>query len=143
MRHRRSGKKLGRDRKARNGLLRSLVAAFVRNGRITTTFQKAKVTQQLLEKLVRKIKKDGSSSQHFLFESSQDKLLTKMFIDRARHAEYSSGQTRIERVGLRRGDGALVARLVWAHGEPQAQKSARTTTRRREQTVQKIENQVS
>ena len=52
MRHRRSGKKLGRDSAHRKALYSNLVAALFEHGRIKTTEAKAKAVRPIAEELI-------------------------------------------------------------------------------------------
>ncbi len=87
MKHRVSGKKLGRTRSMRQALIKSLVSAFITHGKIETTTAKAKMVQPIIEKLGR----PGSSR--------------------------SSGFTRLIHTGIRRGDRARLSRLEWVDYE--------------------------
>ena len=57
MRHRKAGKKLGRNASHRRSLYRNLVMALIRHERIITTLPKAKAVKPIVEKLITLAKK--------------------------------------------------------------------------------------
>src|ERR671916_210538 len=57
MRHRRAGRKLGRNASHRLALYRNLMLALIRHERIITTVQKAKAVRPFVEKLITLAKK--------------------------------------------------------------------------------------
>ncbi len=57
MRHRKAGRKLGRNASHRLALMRNLSRALVEHGRIVTTVEKAKELRPFIEKLITLAKK--------------------------------------------------------------------------------------
>lgn len=116
MRHRISGKKLGRDAKGRKALFRSLAASFVHHGFIETSLPKAKAVQSIVEKLITKARKGSPASYGLVHSFLQDQRATRKLIsDTAPLPTASSGFTRITRVGIRKGDASPIARLEWTN----------------------------
>lgn len=123
MRHRISGKKLGRDAKGRKALFRSLAASFVHHGFIETSLPKAKVIQSIIEKLVTKAQESSPASHGLVHSFLQDRRATKKLISDTAPLAASSGFTRMTKVGIRKGDASQIARLEWAnHGKPAEKK---------------------
>lgn len=116
MRHRISGKKLGRDAKGRKALFRSLATSLVHHGFIETSLPKAKAVQSIVEKLVTKARKGSPASYRLVHSFLQDQRATRRLIsDTAPLAAASSGFTQITRIGIRKGDASKIARLEWTN----------------------------
>ena len=60
------GRKFGRNANHRLALMRNLATSLMEHQRITTTLAKAKEVRPLIEKLIRKAKKNDAQSQIFL-----------------------------------------------------------------------------
>ncbi|MBU1701401.1 MAG: 50S ribosomal protein L17 [Candidatus Eisenbacteria bacterium] len=113
MRHRKSGKALGRTADHRRALKRNLVTELFRHERIQTTTTKAKESRHLAERLVTYAKRGGLGRRRLAARYIQDEsVLKRLFDDVApRFAERPGGYTRIVKVGRRRGDGGEIAIL--------------------------------
>lgn len=122
MKHRVSGKKLGRTRSMRQALIKSLAAAFVINRRIETSRAKAKVVQPVIEKLVGLAKQNSLSSrrrlQSFLLEPS----IVNKLLNQIKGSSRTSGFTRLIHTSIRRGDRARLSRLEWTDPVPSTHK---------------------
>jgi len=97
MRHRVSGFKLGRNASHRRALLRNLVTALFKHGRVITTPAKAKAARPLAEKLITAARTGTLAARRnaarVLFEKD---VLTKLFEEIApRYADRPGGYTRI------------------------------------------------
>jgi large subunit ribosomal protein L17 len=120
MRHRKSGRKLGRSPSHRKAMFRNLVTSMIEEEQIVTTVSKAKEMRPMIEKLVTLAKKniDGQVApdvrvaairQAGKFVRGRDALyklfneLGERFVDRP------GGYTRIMRSGTRLGDNAQMA----------------------------------
>lgn len=114
MKHRISGKKLGRDTKQRKALFRSLAASFVHHGHIITSLRKAKVIQPIIEKLVTKAKKHPKTGYALIQSALLDVVAAgKLIRIVAPSFTRSSGFTRIERIGFQKGDASPTVKLEW------------------------------
>lgn len=111
MRHRKQGRKLGRNAAHRSALLRNLTVALIEHGRIRTTLPKAKELRRFVEPLITFAKQDSPTRRRFVFARLASKgILTKLFTEvalRARHRP--GGYTRILKTGFRAGDRAPMA----------------------------------
>ncbi len=112
MRHHRKIKKLGRERKARTALMRSLLVALILEEKIKTTEAKAKATRPLVEKMVT-LAKRGNLSAHKLLTSrlGGNERAAKKLIDviAKRQADRPGGYTRIIKLPARQGDASPMA----------------------------------
>ena len=120
MRHRKSGRKLGRNPSHRKATFRNLVTSMIEEEQIVTTISKAKEMRPMIEKLVTLAKKnvDGQVDpadrvaairQAGKFVRGRDALY-KLFNELGeRFVERPGGYTRIMRTGTRLGDNAQMA----------------------------------
>ena len=109
MRHRRSGKKLGRDSAHRKSLLTNLSKEIIEHERIKTSQAKAKAAKPEIEKLITLAKRgDLHARRQALSSLRQDKFAVhKLFEEIApRYQGRNGGYTRITKLGPRRSDSA-------------------------------------
>ena len=109
--HRVAGRKLGRYRDERIGLLRGLVADLIRHNRITTTLAKAKETRVEAERLITHGKNGTLHHRRLALAQLPNKDIVKKVFDEVapRYAGRPGGYTRITKLGPRQGDAALMA----------------------------------
>jgi len=113
MRHRRSGRKLGRDASHRKALYANLTGALIEHGRIRTTAAKAKEVKPVAEQMITLGRRGGvpARRQALKFLRSQD-VVHKLFSDVGpRFGERPGGYSRIVRIGPRLGDAAEMVYL--------------------------------
>ena len=104
-------RKLGKTSAQRKALLRQQVTDLLENGKMETTFYRAKEVQPVVEKMITLGKKGGLNNyrQALSFITRED-VAKKLFDEVApKYAERNGGYTRIVRLGERRGDGAEMA----------------------------------
>ena len=113
MRHRITGRRLGRSSGHRRALYRNLVTDLLGYEKITTTEAKAKEVRGLTDKIITLGKKGGlHSRRQALAFVLEEKTVDKVFSDLApRYAERNGGYTRFVKLGPRLGDGAPMVRL--------------------------------
>ena len=113
MRHRRAGRKLGRDSAHRRALYANLAGALIEHGRIRTTEAKAKEVRPIVEQMIT-LGKRGDVSAHrqaVAFLRSKG-IAHTLFADVApRFSDRPGGYTRIVKIGPRQGDAAQMAYL--------------------------------
>lgn len=111
MRHRKSGRKLGRTNSHYRATFNNLATALFRYKRIQTTLAKAKELRSFAEKLITKAKRGDVSARRLVYERIRDrKVLVELFNEIApKFAERNGGYTRIIKLGQRGGDAADVA----------------------------------
>lgn len=113
MRHRRKGKKLGRERGPRQALMNELSRALLLRGSISTTLVKAKSLRSVIERLVTLAKHPSLHHRRLLIQRLNDahladKLLTTIG---PRYQTRPGGYLRITRLNQRAGDRAPMARI--------------------------------
>lgn len=111
MRHRKSGRQLGRNTHHRQALFRSLVTSLLEHERIETTEAKAKELRILAERMI-SLGKEGSlhARRRAAAYIRAKSVLSKLFKDLAgRFAARHGGYTRIIKTRRRVGDSAPMA----------------------------------
>jgi large subunit ribosomal protein L17 len=123
MRHRNSGRKLGRTRSHRKATLSALSVSLIRHKKIRTTTAKAKEARTVVEKLITRAKnavlKEGDGKvkdvharrEVFAFLRDREAVTTLFSEIAAKVAARPGGYTRVVKLGQRQGDGAEVSVL--------------------------------
>ena len=111
MRHRKSGRKLGRNSAHRRAMYRNMAASLVRHETIRTTLPKAKELRRVVEPLITLAKEDGASRRRLAFDRLRDDAAVgKLFNELGpRFRERPGGYLRILKIGHRNGDCAPMA----------------------------------
>ena len=104
-------RKLGKTSDQRKALLRQLVTDLLDNGKIETTFYRAKEVQPVVEKMITLGKKSGLANyRRALAFITKEDVAKKLFDEiGAKYADRNGGYTRVTRTGARRGDAAEMA----------------------------------
>ena len=104
-------RKLGKTSTQRKAMLRQLVTDLLRNGKLETTFFRAKEIQPVAEKMITLAKKGGLANyRKALSYITAEDVANKLFKETAaKYAERNGGYTRVTRTGARRGDAAEMA----------------------------------
>ena len=104
-------RKLGKTSTQRKALLRQLVTDLLENGKIETTFYRAKEVQPVVEKMITLGKKGGLANyRRALAFITKEDVVKKLFDEIApKYADRNGGYTRVTRTGARRGDAAEMA----------------------------------
>jgi len=118
MKHRISGKKLGRNRNQRQALFRSQAMGFFTHGHLTTTDAKVKAILPLIERICSLAKKNTLSSRREIFKTLQNVKLTNFVVTQINklYPDTNSNFTRIAKIKRRQGDDALVVKLSLFNG---------------------------
>ena len=104
-------RKLGKTSTQRKALLRQQVTDLLANGKMETTFYRAKEVQPVVEKMITLGKKGGlvNYRRALAFITKED-VAHKLFTEIApKYADRNGGYTRVTRTGARRGDAAEMA----------------------------------
>ncbi len=116
MRHRKSGRSLGRDSSHRRAMYRNMAASLIEHERITTTVPKAKELRRVVEPLITLAGVDGVARRRLAFNRLRNrKAVGKLFTELGpRFKERPGGYLSILKKGHRPGDAAPMAivRLV-------------------------------
>jgi len=119
MNHQVFGRKLSRSTNERKRLLNMLASDLILNGRIETTFAKAKSVQPMVEKLVTKAMKAGSSDIYEIRKVIRRRDAYKKLMDPIAHSFIGrpGGYTRIVKTSFRRGDNSEMVLLEFINNE--------------------------
>ncbi len=111
MRHRKSGRRLGRTSSHRKAMFRNMAASLLRHETIRTTLPKAKELRRVVEPLITLAKEDGVAKRRLAFDRLRDKeAVGKLFKDIGpRFKDRPGGYLRILKTGPRPGDAAPMA----------------------------------
>ncbi len=124
MRHRRKGRKLGRDASHRKALFSNMAGSLFEHGRIKTTEAKAKELRPIAEKLITLARKDpgdvAAQRQAVAYLRSKDSVHRLFHEVAPRFTERPGGYTRIVKLGPRQGDAAPMAYIELVDHEPAA-----------------------
>ena len=104
-------RKLGKTSTQRKALLRQQVTDLLENGKMETTFYRAKEVQPVVEKMITLGKKGGLANyRRAMAYITKEDVAQKLFKEIApKYAERNGGYTRVIRIGERRGDAAEMA----------------------------------
>ena len=104
-------RKLGKTSTQRKALLRQQVTDLLENGKIETTFYRAKEVQPVVEKMITLGKKGNLAAyRKAMSYITKEDVVQKLFKEIApKYADRNGGYTRVTRTGARRGDAAEMA----------------------------------
>jgi len=111
MRHRKSGRKLGRTSSHRDAMFRNMVTSLFEHERIVTTREKAKELRPIAEKMISLAKRGDlhARRQALSYIRSKD-IVEKLFTEiQEQFVDRKGGYTRILQTGSRKGDSAPMA----------------------------------
>ncbi|OGT30864.1 MAG: 50S ribosomal protein L17 [Gammaproteobacteria bacterium RIFCSPHIGHO2_12_FULL_35_23] len=111
MRHRKSGKSLGRTSSHREAMFRNMTASLLRHEVIKTTLPKAKELRRVAEPLITLAKEDSVANRRLAFARMRDKEMVKKLFEKVgpRFAKRPGGYLRILKCGFRHSDNAPLA----------------------------------
>ena len=111
MRHRKTGRRLGRTSSHRKAMYRNMAASLIEHESISTTLPKAKELRKTVEPLITLAKEDGVSRRRRAFDLLRDKrAVCKLFTEIGpRFKDRPGGYLRILKSGIRNGDTAPMA----------------------------------
>jgi large subunit ribosomal protein L17 len=110
--HSQKTKQLGREKNARNALLKTMAVSLIRDGKINTTETKAKVLKPIVEKLVTKARVGDLASKRIITAKvgaqSAKELVEKIA---PKYKDRNGGYLRITKLNARKSDGASMAQI--------------------------------
>ena len=111
MRHKKTGRKLGRNSDHRKAMFRNMAVSLIVHESISTTLPKAKELRRTIEPLITLAKQDGVSKRRRAFDKLRDKAAVGKLFDEIgpRFKERTGGYLRILKKGMRSGDSAQMA----------------------------------
>lgn len=109
------GRKLSRTKNQRRALFRGLITSLINKGEIVTTLPKAKAVISEAEKLITKAKKGTLADRRQMHRTLAKKSLVNKLVDSIAplFGERKGGYLKIIRIGVRRGDGAQMAKIAF------------------------------
>ena len=125
MRHRKSGRKLGRTAAHRKAMYRNLAASLFRHETIRTTLPKAKELRRVVEPLITLAGEDTVARRRRAFDKLRDRqIVGKLFTELGpKYKDRPGGYLRVLKNGYRPGDKAPMAfvELVGREGNLEAE----------------------
>ena len=123
MRHRNSGRRLGRKSPHRRAMYRNLAASLLKHETVRTTLPKAKELRRVVEPLITLAKEDSVANRRLAFDRLRDKeVVGKLFTDLGpRFKDRPGGYLRILKTGPRPGDAAPMAIVMLTEKAPAAE----------------------
>jgi large subunit ribosomal protein L17 len=121
VRHRKAGRKLGRDSAHRKALYSNLAGALIEHGRIRTTEAKAKEVRSIVEEMITLGKRGDLAAHRQAVAFLRSKSVAHVLFSEVapRFADRPGGYTRIVRIGPRQGDAAPMAYLEFVDYVPE------------------------
>ena len=125
MRHRKSGRQLGRNSSHRKALFKNMTASLIDHEAIKTTLAKAKELRRHAEPMITLAKEDSVANRRLAFSRLRDDAAVgKLFNELGpRYKERPGGYLRILKCGFRAGDNAPMA-IVELVDRPVAEEQA-------------------
>ena len=104
-------RKLGKTSTQRKALLRQQVTDLLENGKMETTFYRAKEVQPVVEKMITLGKKGNLAAyRKAMSYVTKEDVVQKLFKEISpKYADRNGGYTRVTRTGARRGDASEMA----------------------------------
>ncbi|MES2682942.1 MAG: 50S ribosomal protein L17 [Pseudomonadota bacterium] len=126
MRHKVSGRRLGRTTSHRKSMMQSMSAALIEHEIIQTTVSKAKELRRELEPLITRAKEDSLHNRRITFDRIRNRdAVQKLFLELGpRFKQRPGGYLRIMRCGYRAGDAAPMAYVELVDRAAKAETSA-------------------
>ena len=108
MRHRKLGRRLGRDSGHRQAMFSNMAAALIKHEQIVTTLPKAKDLKRVMDKYITLAKRGDLNSRRLAAARLRDDDMVKKLFDTlaARYKDRAGGYTRVLKAGFRFGDSA-------------------------------------
>lgn len=126
MRHKKSGRRLGRTSAHRKAMFRNMAASILKHETIRTTLPKAKELRRVVEPLITLAKEDSVANRRLAFDRLRDKeIVGKLFTDLGpRFKDRPGGYLRILKTGPRPGDAAPMAIVMLTEQAQEAEAEA-------------------
>ena len=140
MRHRKSGVKLNRTSSHRSAMFRNMVTSLFKYGRIQTTDPKAKELRRWADQMVTLAKRGDLHARRQAMAIIREKdVVHKLFNEATiRFGDISGGYTRVIKIGVRKGDAALLS-MVELTGNPVETKKPKKKADKKEGKDQKTD----
>jgi large subunit ribosomal protein L17 len=122
MRHRNSGKKLGRTSSHRKAMFQNMMASLIEHKTIRTTLPKAKELRRFIEPMITLAKVDSVANRRLAFDRLRNRDAVQALFDTVakKTANRPGGYTRVLKCGFRPGDNAPMAYIQLVDFAPDA-----------------------
>ena len=122
MRHRNTGRKLGKKAQHRTAMFANMAAALIKHEQIKTTLPKAKELRPVVEKLVTLSRRNNLHARRLAQAQIRDEAQVKKLFEvlGPRYADRPGGYTRVLKAGFRYGDNAPMAFIEFVDRDPDA-----------------------
>ncbi|MBC6439628.1 MAG: 50S ribosomal protein L17 [Rhodospirillales bacterium] len=122
MRHRYSGRKLGRTSSHRKAMFKNMACALIKHEQIRTTLAKAKELSPYVEKLITLGKRGDLHARRQAFAQLRDDAMVEKLFDvlAERYGDRHGGYTRVLKAGHRYGDAADIAIIEFVERDESA-----------------------
>ena len=122
MRHRLSGRMLGRTSTHRMAMFANMTVSLLRHEQIVTTLPKAKDLRRVAERMITLGKRGDLHARRQAHAFLQDEVVVRKLFDAiaTRYKERQGGYTRVLRAGFRYGDNAPLAVIELVDRDPAA-----------------------
>jgi large subunit ribosomal protein L17 len=146
VRHEVFGKKLGRTKNQRTSLFRGLIRSLFLHGAIVTTEAKSKAIKGLVDKLIVRAKDKSEASKNVIIKILPQKEISEKLIKEIapQYKTRNSGFAQVTRLGVRKGDGAMMVRMNLIDYVPAEKKeelsNAKAMEGKEENKIEKVES---
>jgi large subunit ribosomal protein L17 len=108
MRHKKVGRRFGRDSSHRQAMFSNMAAALIKHEQIVTTLPKAKDLARVMDKYVTLAKRGDLNSRRLAAARLRDEAMAKKLFEvlGPRYKDRNGGYTRVLKAGFRYGDSA-------------------------------------
>lgn len=108
MRHKKLGRRFGRQSAHRQAMFSNMAAALIKHEQIVTTLPKAKDLKRVIDKYITLAKRGDLNSRRIAAARLRDEDMTKKLFDvlAARYKDRAGGYSRVLKAGFRYGDSA-------------------------------------
>jgi large subunit ribosomal protein L17 len=120
MRHRKLGRRLGRDSSHRQAMFSNMAASLIKHEQIITTLPKAKDLKRVMDKYITLAKRGDPNSRRIAISRIGDEAMVKKLFEvlAPRYKERNGGYTRVLKAGFRYGDSAPRAVIELVDRDP-------------------------
>lgn len=117
MKHRLGKKKFGNGYDANKMLMRQLCRNFFLEQKTTTTKERAKAMQIVIEKMVSKAKVKSEANKNEMLKYFGEQAIVEKLFETVGPAfeKINGGYTKVSLIAQRKSDGAMMAQITWAH----------------------------
>ena len=138
MRHRKLGRRFGRQSGHRQAMFSNLAADLIRHEQIVTTLAKAKDLKRVVDKYITLAKRGDLNSRRLAAARMRDEAMVKKLFETIgpRYKERNGGYTRVLKAGFRFGDNAPLAVIELVDRDTEAKGAGDRARREAEEATQ-------